>query len=243
VQLVGKTALVTGGGTGIGRAVAVAFAEAGAKVVITGRRKDKLQESCALATGPHPVQFYVADVSDREQVAALVAWTNEALGQIDILVNNAGVNVVERRMEVIKPEAWDYLMNVNTTGVFNLIHAVLPQMRERRDGVLITVSSLAGVRASTLAGAAYSASKHAVSALTKVISIEDKDNGIRATVVAPGEVNTPILDDRPIPVSDEHKAQILQPEDVAAAVLFVAALPARAHVPELLIKPVTQLFA
>jgi len=242
VQLTGKTALVTGGGTGIGRAVAIAFANAGAKVVITGRRGAKLQETCALASGPHAILPYVADVGDREQVAALVAWTNQQVGQIDILVNNAGVNVVERRMEVLKPEAWDYLMNVNSTGVFNTIHAVLPQMRERRDGVLITVSSLAGVRASTLGGAAYSASKHAVNALMKVISVEEKDNGIRATIVAPGEVNTPILDDRPVPVSEEHKAQILQPEDVAAAVLFVATLPARAHVPELLIKPVTQVF-
>jgi NADP-dependent 3-hydroxy acid dehydrogenase YdfG len=242
VQLDGKTALVTGGGTGIGRAVAVAFANAGAKVVITGRREVKLQETCALATGPHPIKPYVADVSARDQVAALVTWTNQALGHIDILVNNAGVNVVERRLEVLKPESWDYLMNVNTTGVFNAIHAVLPQMRERRDGVLITVSSLAGMRASTLGGAAYSASKHAINALMKVISIEEKDNGIRATIVAPGEVNTPILDDRPVPVSDEHKAQILQPDDVAAAVLFVATLPAHVHVPELLIKPVTQVF-
>jgi NADP-dependent 3-hydroxy acid dehydrogenase YdfG len=242
VQLVGKTALVTGGGTGIGRAVAVAFANAGAKVVVTGRRADKLQETCTLATGPHPIQFYVADVGDREQAAALVAWSNQMLGQIDILVNNAGVNVVERRMEVLKPEAWDYMMNVNSTGVFNTIHAVLPQMRARRDGVLITISSLAGVRASTLAGAAYSAGKHAVTALTQVISLEEKDNGIRATVIAPGEVNTPLLDDRPVKVSEEHKAQILQPEDVAAAALFVASLPPRAHVPELLIKPVTQVF-
>lgn len=242
MQLAGKTALVTGGGTGIGRAVAVAFANAGAKVVVTGRREDKLRATCTLATGPHPIQFYVADVGDREQVAALVTWANEALGQIDILVNNAGVNVVERRVEVLKPEAWDYMMNVNTTGVFNTIHGVLPQMRERRDGVLITVSSLAGVRASTLGGAAYSASKHAVNALMKVISVEEKDNGIRATIVAPGEVNTPLLDDRPVLVSEAHKAQILQPEDVAAAVLFVATLPARAHVPELLIKPVTQVF-
>jgi NADP-dependent 3-hydroxy acid dehydrogenase YdfG len=242
VQLEGKRALITGGGTGIGRAVAVAFANAGARVVITGRREAKLRETCALATGPYEIQHYVADVSERSQVEALVEWSNATLGQIDILVNNAGVNVVERRMEVLKPESWDYLMNVNTTGVFNTIHAVLPQMRERRDGVLITVSSLAGVRASTLGGAAYSASKHAVNALMKVISVEEKDNGIRATIVAPGEVNTPILDDRPVPVSDEHKAQILQPEDVAVAVLFVAALPARAHVPELLIKPVTQLF-
>ncbi|MBX3011699.1 MAG: SDR family oxidoreductase [Caldilineaceae bacterium] len=242
MQLQGKTALVTGGGTGIGRAVAVAFANAGAKVVITGRREVKLQETCALASGPHPVQFYVADVSDREQVAALVAWTRQTLGSIDILVNNAGVNIVERRMEVIAPESWDYLMNVNATGVFNTIHAVLPEMRERRDGLLITVSSISGVRPSVLGGAAYSASKHAVNALIKVISVEEKNNGIRATIIAPGEVNTPILDDRPVPVSDAHKAQILQPEDVAASVLFVATLHPRAHVPELIIKPLTQEF-
>ncbi|OUC07136.1 oxidoreductase, partial [Litorilinea aerophila] len=138
---------------------------------------------------------------------------------------------------------WDYIMQVNATGAFNVIHAVLPQMRERRDGVIVNISSLAGVRASPLGGAAYSASKHALSALTRVIAIEEKDNGIRATNLCPGEVNTPILDDRPVPVSEEHRAQILQPEDVAAAVLFVATLPPRAHVPELYIKPTTQLFA
>jgi len=134
VQLDGKTALVTGGGTGVGRAVAIAFAAAGAKVVITGRREVKLQETCTLATGAHPVQYYVADVGDRDQTTALVAWANGVLGQIDILVNNAGVNIVARRMDEIKPESWDYLMNVNNTGVFNTIHAILPQMRAR-DGM------------------------------------------------------------------------------------------------------------
>jgi NADP-dependent 3-hydroxy acid dehydrogenase YdfG len=98
------------------------------------------------------------------------------------------------------------------------------------------------VRAGTLGGAAYSASKHAMAALTRVIALEEKDNGIRATLLCPGEVNTPILDDRPVKVSDEHKAQILQPEDVAAAVMFIASLPPRVHIPELLIKPVTQFF-
>ncbi|MCX6047546.1 MAG: SDR family NAD(P)-dependent oxidoreductase, partial [Chloroflexi bacterium] len=106
----------------------------------------------------------------------------------------------------------------------------------------LTVSSLGGVRPSTLAGAAYSASKHAVNALMQVIALEEKDNGIRSTILAPGEINTPILDDRPVKVSDEHKARILQPEDVAAAALFIATLPARVHVPELLIKPITQVF-
>jgi NADP-dependent 3-hydroxy acid dehydrogenase YdfG len=172
----------------------------------------------------------------------LVDWIRSEFGPIDIMVNNAGVNVVKRKLEELSPDDWDLLMQVNATGAFNVIHAVLPEMRARRDGVIINISSLAGVRASNLGGAAYSASKHAMSALTRVIAIEDKDNGIRATNLCPGEVNTPILDERPVKVSEAHKAQILQPEDVAAAVLFIATLPPRAHVPELLIKPTSQLF-
>lgn len=243
MRLEGKVALVTGGGTGIGQASAAALASEGAQVIITGRRAAKLEETCAAIQSPRPVRYRVADVADREQVAALVHWINQEFGPIHILVNNAGVNVARRRLAELSPEDWDYIMQVNATGAFNVIHAVLPQMREQRDGVIVNISSLAGVRASPLGGAAYSASKHALSALTRVIAIEEKDNGIRATNLCPGEVNTPILDDRPVPVSEEHRAQILQPEDVAAAVLFVATLPPRAHVPELYIKPTTQLFA
>ena len=243
MQLTGKVALITGGGTGIGAAIARAYAEAGAQVVITGRREGKLQEVCAAISSPLPVRYYAADVGEIDQVNDLVAWTNQRFGQIDILLNNAGTNVVERRMYQLKPTAWEQMMRINASGVFNTIHVVLPQMRERHDGLLITVSSLAGVRASVLAGAGYSASKHAVNALMKVIALEEKDNGIRSTIIAPGEVNTPILDERPVPVSAEHKARILQPEDVALAALFVATLPPRAHVPELLIKPTTQEFS
>ncbi len=242
MQLDGKIALITGGGTGVGQAIAQSFAEAGAQVIITGRRQEKLEETCAAIQAPKPVRYFTADVAGRTQVTALIDWINREFGPLDIVVNNAGVNIRERRIEDLKPEAWDYVFDVNTTGVFNVIHAVLPQMRARRDGLLITVSSLGGVRPSTLAGAAYSASKHAVNALMQVIALEEKDNGIRSTILAPGEINTPILDDRPVKVSDEHKARILQPEDVAAAALFIASLPARVHVPELLIKPITQVF-
>lgn len=242
MDLTGKVALVTGGGTGIGQAVARRFAAAGAQVVVTGRRADKLQETCAQATLGKAVRPYAADVGDRDQVTALVQWVNQEFGQIDILVNNAGVNVVKRRMEELAPDSWDYILQVGATGVFNTIYAVLPQMLARKDGVIILVSSLAGVRPAPLGGAAYSAAKHAANALMKVLAAEEKDNGIRATIVAPGEVNTPLLDDRPVKVSDEHKARILQPDDVASAVLFVASLPPHVHVPELLIKPVTQLF-
>ncbi len=241
MKLQGKTAIVTGGGTGIGQAIAKQFAAEGANVVITGRRREKLEETIAQAN-MQSVQPFAADVADRAQVAALVEWTTERFGQIDILVNNAGVNVVKRQVHELTPEAWDYIMEVGATGVFNTVHAVLPQMRSRQDGLLILISSLSGVRPSPLGGAAYSAAKHAANAFLSVLAYEEKDNGIRATVIAPGEVNTPLLDDRPVKVSDEHKARILQPEDVAAAALFVASLPQRAHIPELLIKPLTQAF-
>lgn len=243
MSLRGKVVLITGGGTGIGKAIAQQFAEAGAQVAITGRRETKLQEVCEELTEAGQIHHHAADVADRTQVETLVQWVNQTLGPIDILVNNAGVNVQARRMNELQPADWDQVLQVNTTGVYNTVHAVLPQMRNRRDGLLLTISSIAGVRSSVLAGASYCASKHAVNALMGVIGLEEKDNGIRATVINPGEVNTPILDDRPVPVSEEHKAQILQPEDVAAAALFVALLPPRAHVPDLIIKPTTQAFA
>ena len=242
MQLDGKIVLITGGGTGVGQAIAKSFAEAGAQVIITGRRPEKLEQTCTAIQAPKPVRYFVADVADRTQVAALIDWINSDFGPLDIVINNAGVNIRERRLAELQPEAWDYVFDVNSNGVFNVIHAVLPQMRARRDGLLITVSSLGGIRPSTLAGAAYSASKHAVNALMQVIALEEKDNGIRSTILAPGEINTPILDDRPVKVSDEHKARILQPADVAIAALFIATLPARVHIPELLIKPITQVF-
>ncbi|MCL4859230.1 MAG: SDR family NAD(P)-dependent oxidoreductase [Caldilineaceae bacterium] len=242
MQLQNKTAIITGGGTGIGQAIAKAFAQAGANVVITGRRLDKLNETVAAIGGENPVHAYAVDVADREEVNKLAGWATERFGQVDILVNNAGVNVVKRQVAELEPDAWDYILAVGATGVFNTVHAILPQMRARQDGLIILISSLAGVRPAPLGGAAYSAAKHAANAFMKVLSVEEKDNGIRATIIAPGEVNTPLLDDRPVKVSDEHKARILQPADVAAAAIFVASLPPHAHVPELLIKPVTQLF-
>lgn len=243
MQLQGKVALITGGGTGIGQAIAQRYAEAGAQVVITGRRADKLAESAAAIQNiPHPVRTFAADVADHDEVTALIAWVNTHCGPIDILVNNAGVNVVKRQVAELTPAAWRYILDVGATGVFHTIHAVLPQMRTRQDGLIILISSLSGVRPSPLGGAAYSAAKQAANALMRVLAVEEKDNGIRATIIAPGEVNTPLLDERPVKVSDEHKARILQPEDVAAAALFVATLPPRAHVPELLIKPITQVF-
>ncbi|MCS6862066.1 MAG: SDR family oxidoreductase [Abditibacteriales bacterium] len=241
MQLKNKTALITGGSTGIGFGIAKRFAQEGARVIITGRHQDKLKAACENIEGD--VRYFVADVCDREKVRACVAWVLEACSAIDILVNNAGVNIVDRSLQRLTPDGWDYVMRINADGVFNCIHAVLPHMRERKDGVIITISSIAGLRAGVLGGAAYNASKHAAAALTKTVGLEEKDNGIRCTVIYPGEVDTPILDDRPEPVSDAHRARILKPDDVAAAALFVAALPPHVNVPELVIKPTTQEYA
>ena len=243
MQLKDKVALVTGGATGIGLAVARQFSAEGATVVICGRNRERLQAAALSIRGTGAVHPWPLDVTDRTRVGELVGKAIDRFGKIDILVNNAGVNVVERTMERIEPESWDYIMAVNATGAFNVAAEVLPHMRDRGDGLIVNVTSTAGCRASDLGGAAYSASKHAMDAFTKVVSLEEGHRGIRATVVAPGEVDTPLLEVRPVAVSAEHRAQILRPEDVAAAVLFVATLPPRAHVPELIIKPVNQAFA
>lgn len=242
MSLQGKTALVIGGGTGIGQGCALAFAEAGARVAISGRRIDKLQETAAKFLGQPAIACHAGDVSDREQARELIEWATKELGKIDILVHCAGINIPKRGMSVLDPADWDKLMHVNATGAFNAMHYALPQMRDRKDGLIILVSSVAGIRASILGGVAYSASKFAMTALGTTVAAEEKNNGIRITNVYPGEVETPILDARPVPVSAEHRARILQPSDIASVLVAIAALPPRAHVAELVIKPTTQEF-
>ena len=242
-DLAHKTALVTGGGTGIGAAIAIALANEGCHVAISGRREDKLRETAAKFSGQPRILMHAADVSERDEAQRLVEWATHQLGRIDILVNSAGVNVVNRTMAALDPTDWDKLLRINATGAFNTMHYALPQMRERKDGLIINVVSIAGLRASPLGGVAYSASKFAMAALGTCVALEEKDNGIRVTNIHPGEVETPILDARPVPVTKEHRARILQPEDVAAAAVMVCKLPARAHVQDLVIKPTTQAFA
>ncbi len=243
MTLAGKTALVTGGGTGIGAATALAFAAAGCRVAIAGRREDKLRETARRGpAGAAAIVVHAADVADRGDVARLVDWATRELGQIDILVNSAGVNIARRTMADLTPENWDLLMQVNATGPYNCMRAVLPQMRDRQDGLIINISSVAGKRANVLGGVAYNASKFAMTALGATVAQEERGNGIRVTNVYPGEVDTPILEQRPEPVSAEHRAKILQPGDVAAALLMIATLPPRAHVAEIVIKPTSQVY-
>ncbi len=238
--LTGKKGVVTGGGTGIGRGIALALAGAGCQVVITGRRSEPLREAAKTFSGNPPILTQTVDIADRDSVAALFAWVREQVGEIDILVNNAGVNVPSRTMAELNAEDWQKMLAINATGTFYCMQEVLPAMRARQDGLIVNVSSVAGKRASLLGGVGYSASKFAMTALGQTAALEAGKDGVRVTNVYPGEVDTPILENRPVPVPAEHRAKILQPEDVGAAVLMVACLPPRAHVAELVLKPTRQ---
>ncbi|MCA9269939.1 MAG: SDR family NAD(P)-dependent oxidoreductase [Planctomycetales bacterium] len=235
-----RNVLITGGGTGIGKGIALAMAAAGAKVAIAGRRKDVLTATAAEFTGQPPILCHEVDVTDRGSVRKLVDWAVQELGQIDILINSAGTNIAKRTMVDMIPEDWDRVMAINATGAYNCMYAVLPAMRARRDGLIINISSIAGKRAAALGGVAYCASKFAMTALGTAVGNELGGEGIRVTNVYPGEVDTPILENRPTPVTDEHRSRILQPEDFGNLAVAIAALPPRAHVPEIIVKPTLQ---
>jgi NADP-dependent 3-hydroxy acid dehydrogenase YdfG len=241
-QLQGKTALVTGGGSGIGLAVARAFLREGARVAISGRGEPRLAQAAKTLQGGDRLLTHAADVSDPGQVVELVRRVAERFGPVEILVNNAGLNVKERTFRELTPEVWRTMLGANLDGAFYCTRAVLPAMLERKDGVIVNISSVAGKRASPLGGAAYAASKFGMSALGLCLAAEEMTSGVRVSNIYPGEVDTPILEVRPQPVTEEHRRHILQPEDVAAAVLFVATLPPHVSVPELVIKPTAQLY-
>lgn len=228
--------VIVGGGTGMGAASARALSQAGAKVIIGGRRMEVLQ-SAAEGTDIH---CETIDVSDRENTNAFFAAAKEKLGQIDVMINAAGVNIKNRSMADMTPEQWDQVLAINATGAYNCLHAVLPEMRERKSGLIINVSSVAGKRAIALGGIAYSSSKFAMTALSTCVANEVAPDGVRITNVYPGEVNTPLLEQRPAPVSEEHKQRILQPEHVAELIVSLIALPTEVHIPEVVVKPLSQ---
>ncbi len=238
-----KTVLVTGGGSGIGLGVALALAGEGCRVAIAGRNPQTLSAAAEQFHGQPPLLAHPCDVSDRQDVGRLFAWLDAEFGTLDILVNSAGVNVVRRQMSQLDPADWDRMLAINVTGAFNCIHAALPGMRARRSGLIVNISSIAGKRASLLGGVGYCASKFAMTGLGAAVGLEERANGIRVTNIYPGEVNTPILKNRPIPVSPEKQAQMLQPEDVAACVVTIAKLDPRAVVRELVITPLYQDYA
>ena len=236
-SLKGRIAWITGGGSGIGLAGAIELVKAGAHVVISGRTQATNDSALAELKALGSAEAILLDVADKKAVQAAADAILKQHGRIDILVTSAGTNATKRNFDVVTPEAWDDVVAINLSGLFYCVHAVLPSMRKQKDGLIINVSSWAGRFPSKLTGPAYNATKRAVIALTESINMEECVNGIRATSILPGEVATPILRKRPVPPSKEEQDRMTQSEDLGAAILFVASMPARTCVNELIIAP------
>ncbi len=236
-ELANKVVLVVGGGTGIGLGIGAGFAREGARVVLSGRTESSLAAAKEMEDVGSKFHTHRVDAVDRESVAQLVSWTENELGPVDILVYCAGMNVPQRSFADLDPAEFDQIMNVNATGAFNCIHAVLAGMRERGAGLIINVVSVAGIRNLKLAGLGYCASKFAQSSIGRFANLEALEDGVAITNLYPGETNTPILDKRPVPPPPGKRASMVHPEDIADMAVAIAKLPARATVPEIVVTP------
>jgi NADP-dependent 3-hydroxy acid dehydrogenase YdfG len=237
-KLDGKVAWITGAGTGIGLAGAQALARAGAIVVMSGRRESVLaKEAETIRIDGGRAEVQTLDVSDAKAVQRVTDGIVGRHGHIDILLNSAGLNTANRFWKNQSVAGWREVVGINLDGSFYTIHAVLPAMRAQRDGLIINVSSWAGVFHPKLTGAAYNGSKHAVTAMTETINMEECMNGIRACAICPAEVATPIMDRRPVPPSAEDRARMLQPDDLGHTIRFIAEMPAHACINQLIISP------
>lgn len=230
-----ETAVVTGAGSGVGRAVARALAVAGWNVACLGRREAMLRET----SEPNPQQLtvFACDVADAAQVQRTFAAVRERLGAIRVLVNAAGINIPRRSLEELSNDDWQSLINTNLNGAFYCVQAVLPEMRLHGSGTIVNVVSDAGLVAHPKAGAAYAASKFGLTGLTQAINAEERGRGIRCCAISPGDIDTPILLKRPSPPPPEARGKMLQPQDVAACVMLAITLPDRAIVEQLVIRP------
>jgi len=213
------------------------MAREGAKVMASARRKERLEqwEQEMVAEG-YTVATFVADATDPAQMNALVSAAREKFGPIHILVYATGTNTPDRTMKRLRPDIWNELITTNLNGAYYATQAVVPAMREARFGHIIYIASISG-HTPDVSGAAYQASKRGMIGLSHAVRLEEKENGIRTTVINPGLVDTEILEKRPVKPSAEMLAQALTAEHVAEAVVACAKLPPRAVITEMSILP------
>ena len=223
-RLAGKIAWITGAGSGIGEAAALALADEGATVILTGRTASKLERVAQRIPqgGAHVVP---ADLTDKEQVAQVGAYIREKFNRLDILINNAGVNIVNRHWDKLTPVDIDTLIQGNLVGALYCVTVALPFMRAQQDGVIIHTASMAGRFIGGVSGPIYVTAKHGIVAMSHGLNMQECINGIRSTVFLPGEVATPILDQRPNPVGPEVRAKMVQPADCGDLIRYIACLP------------------
>lgn len=232
-DLTGQTALVIGASSGMGRATALLLAEHGMHVVVSARRVERLE---TLAKDYPRIIPCAGDATNANHLQQLVERTCEITGRIDLVVYATGTNIPDRALLEVSPARWNEMLAANLTGAFLTTQAVVPVMRQQGGGLIVYVAS-AAVQRPDVSGVAYQASKHGLTGLAYATRVEERDHGIRTTVLMPGLCDTEILTKRPTPTPQDVLKQALDPADVAAAVLFLAQLPPRALVPELPIVP------
>jgi NAD(P)-dependent dehydrogenase (short-subunit alcohol dehydrogenase family) len=233
-----KVAVVTGAGSGVGRATAMLLLGAGWNVALVGRRAAALEETVRQAGAPGERALVApCDIGDYNAVQQMAQAVLARFGDVGALVNAAGTNTPARSLDKLSLDDYGQILGTNLNGAYYCIQAFLPAMRRRGDGTIVNIGSISGLRASAKAGAAYSVSKFGLNGLTQAINAEERANGISACLISPGDINTPILDRRPNPPPAEARQHMLQPEDVAQCVLLALSLPARAVIEELVIQP------
>jgi len=239
--LEGKIALVTGGGSGIGRATALMLAAEGARVALAGRRKEPLAQVVAeIEREKGTAVVKTCDLTKAREARELGAWVVKTFGGLDILINNAGQSSHARSIRWVGQDEWDAVLGVNTTGVYALTQSVLPSMLERGAGTVVTVASLAALRPGGFSGVAYGVAKAGARAMMQALHTELRNKGIRATTIVPAEVDTPILDKRPLVPDANARSTMMQAEDVARAILLCCTTPQRTVIEEIIMSPTFQ---
>ncbi|MCH1503925.1 MAG: SDR family oxidoreductase [Verrucomicrobiales bacterium] len=217
-----KVVVVTGGGGGMGQSVAKRFADAGAMTYVLGRTMASLEESSALSEKITPI---ICDVADAESVAKAM----QEIGTPDTLIHTAGINTPDRFMghedpdKVASAESWERVMDINVLGVVHMMRAVIPLMAENGGGKIVVVSSTAGHGYDSYAGVPYTASKWAVRGMLFTARAQLNSHGIVVSEYAPGEANTPIVQQRPVLPAEEHRKTMIQTDDCAEALFYIAA--------------------
>jgi NADP-dependent 3-hydroxy acid dehydrogenase YdfG len=232
-----KVAVVTGAGSGVGRAVVIKLAAAGWYVALVGRRQDALNETIALCASKQKLIAISCDVGDEAAVRAMANRVVDDLGDPNVLVNSAGLNVPERSFAKLGTDDWRKIVDVDLSGMYYCIAAVLPAMRRAGAGTIVNIGSVAGIAGNPVSGPAYVAAKFGLTGLTEALNCEERKNGIRACIVQPGEIDTPLMEQRPVKPSAEARAAMLQAEDVAECVMLAITLPRRATVESMVIRP------
>lgn len=237
----GKVCIITGGGSGIGRGAALMMAEQGAKIALVGRTAPKVEavRDEIQSHGGDALAFGL-DVADATGVRRMTQQTIDAFGRIDVLVNNAGHSSRHRRILTTPPDEIRAVIDSNLVGTIYCTQAVLPTMLEAGEGTILNVASLAGVHTSYLGGMTYSAVKAAVIHFTRFLNFELTNTGVRASVLIPGEVDTPIMDNRPVPPTSDDRTTMVGIDECAEALTMIAGLPKRSNISELIIRPAMQ---